>query len=310
MLRLTVDGLRTRYVTRGRAVNAVDGVSLEVAPGETVGLVGESGCGKSTLGKTIMRLLDPAEGSIRLNGRDIADLGSAALFPFRRRMQMVFQDPFGSLNPRQTIGTLLETPLKVHGLGKAAERRRRVQDILARVGLPAEAAGRYPHEFSGGQRQRIGIARALVLEPELIICDEPVSALDLSIQAQILNLLVDLKRDLGLSYLFISHDLSVVRYFTDRVLVMYLGRIVESAGHAELWRTPRHPYTRALLASVPQPDPAQRHERAELRGELTRAEAGGCRFRARCPLAFDRCAVEDPALRVVAPGHALACHLA
>jgi peptide/nickel transport system ATP-binding protein len=307
---LSVDGVRTRYVTRGRVLNAVDGVSLEVNPGETVGLVGESGCGKSTLGKTILRLLDPIEGSIRIRGNEISDLGQYALLPFRRRMQMVFQDPYGSLNPRQTVGTLLATPLKVHGMGRQAERRRRVRDIMSRVGLPAAALDRYPHEFSGGQRQRIGIARALILEPDLVVCDEPVSALDLSIQAQILNLLVDLKRDLGLSYLFISHDLSVVRYFADRVLVMYLGRIVESAGHAELWRQARHPYTRALLAAVPRPDPDRPRGPVALRGELSSAEAGGCRFRARCPDAVGRCASEKPALRMVAPGHLAACHLA
>ena len=213
MALLSVDGLRTRYVTRGRVLNAVDGVSLDVDLGETVGLVGESGCGKSTLGKTILRLLDPVEGSIRIRGNEISDLGQYALLPFRRRMQMVFQDPYGSLNPRQTVARLLTTPLKVHGVRGRAERRRRVRDIVSRVGLPVEALDRYPHEFSGGQRQRIGVARALILEPDLIVCDEPVSALDLSIQAQILNLLVDLKRDLGLSYLFISHDLSVVRVF-------------------------------------------------------------------------------------------------
>jgi peptide/nickel transport system ATP-binding protein len=307
---LSVDGLRTRYTTRGRAFHAVDGVSLQVTPGETVGLVGESGCGKSTLGKTILRLLDPVEGSISLQGHDISKLGQFALMPYRRRMQMVFQDPFGSLNPRQTVRVLLETPLKVHGLSNRAERRRQVRDIVDRVGLPEQTLDRYPHEFSGGQRQRIGIARALVLSPRLVICDEPVSALDLSIQAQILNLLVDLKRDLGLSYLFISHDLSVVRYFADRVLVMYLGRIVESADYAALWRTPRHPYTRALLAAVPQPDPDRLRNPVALRGELTQAGAGGCRFRARCPAAFDRCTVEDPALRDVAPGHQAACHLA
>ncbi len=307
---LSVDGLRARYVTRGHVVNAVDGVSLEVSPGETLGLVGESGCGKSTLGKTILRLLDPVEGSIRLSGHEISELSQYALLPFRRRMQMVFQDPFGSLNPRQTVGTLLTTPLKVHRRGNRAERRRRVHDILSRVGLPTEALDRYPHEFSGGQRQRIGIARALVLEPELVVCDEPVSALDLSIQAQILNLLVDLKSQLGLSYLFISHDLSVVRYFADRVLVMYLGRIVESAGHAALWREPRHPYTKALLAAVPQPDPERRRGPVALRGELSAADTGGCRFRGRCPHAIDRCASEDPVLRKVATGHLVACHLA
>jgi peptide/nickel transport system ATP-binding protein len=310
MALLSVDGLRTRYVSRGRVLNAVDGVSLDVGQGETVGLVGESGCGKSTLGKTILRLLDPVEGSIRIRGHEISDLGQHALLPFRRRMQMVFQDPYGSLNPRQTVGALLTTPLKVHGLGHRAERRRRVRDIVSRVGLPVEALDRYPHEFSGGQRQRIGIARALILEPDLIVCDEPVSALDLSIQAQILNLLVDLRRDLGLSYLFISHDLSVVRYFADRVLVMYLGRIVESAGHATLWRQPRHPYTRALLAAVPRPDPERPRGPVALLGELTASDAGGCRFRARCPDAVSRCALEEPPLRAVAPGHLAACHLA
>jgi peptide/nickel transport system ATP-binding protein len=307
---LSVDGLRTRFVTRGHTINAVDGVSLDVDHGETVGLVGESGCGKSTLGKTILRLLDPLEGSIRIRGKEIADLGQYALLPFRCHMQMVFQDPFGSLNPRQTVGRLLTTPLKVHGRGDRPERRRRVLDIVSRVGLSAEALDRYPHEFSGGQRQRIGIARALVLEPELIICDEPVSALDLSIQAQILNLLVDLKRNLGMSYLFISHDLSVVRYFADRVLVMYLGRIVESAGHAALWREPRHPYTRALLAAAPWPDPERPRDAVALRGELSSSEPGGCRFRTRCPHAISRCETEEPVLRAVAHGHFAACHLA
>jgi peptide/nickel transport system ATP-binding protein len=307
---LSVDGLRTRYIVRGKPFNAVDGVSLDVGPGETVGLVGESGCGKSTLGKTILRLLDPVDGSIRLCGNELADISQHALLPFRRRMQMVFQDPFGSLNPRQSIGTLLTTPLKVHGVRGRAARRARVLQILDRTGLPASAVSRYPHEFSGGQRQRIGIARALVLEPELVVCDEPVSALDLSIQAQILNLLVDLKREMNLSYLFISHDLSVVRYFADRVLVMYLGRVVESATHAALWREPKHPYTSALLAAVPHTDPDHRRAAPALRGELTAAAAGGCRFRARCPHAFDRCAVDDPPLRQVAPDHLAACHLA
>ncbi|NMJ41560.1 ATP-binding cassette domain-containing protein [Roseomonas sp. JC162] len=305
---LSVDNLHTRYVSRGRTVTAVDGVSLTVAAGETVGLVGESGCGKSTLGKTILRLVDPAEGSIRIAGQEIATLGQRALAPLRRNMQMVFQDPYGSLNPRQTVGTLLETPLKVHGMGSRRERRAQVLDILARVGLPPDAAARYPHEFSGGQRQRIGIARALVLKPQLVICDEPVSALDLSIQAQILNLLVALKRDLGLSYLFISHDLSVVRYFADRVLVMYLGRIVESADHATLWRDPRHPYTRALLSAVPVADPTYPRAPVAMRGEVSSGPATGCRFRTRCPIAIDRCAVEDPMLNDLGGQHRVACH--
>lgn len=305
---LSVDNLHTRYVSRGRTVTAVDGVSLTVAAGETVGLVGESGCGKSTLGKTILRLVDPAEGSIRIAGQEIATLGQRALAPLRRNMQMVFQDPYGSLNPRQTVGTLLETPLKVHGMGSRRERRAQMLDILARVGLPPDAAARYPHEFSGGQRQRIGIARALVLKPQLVICDEPVSALDLSIQAQILNLLVALKRDLGLSYLFISHDLSVVRYFADRVLVMYLGRIVESADHATLWRDPRHPYTRALLSAVPVADPTHPRASVAMRGEVSSGPATGCRFRTRCPIAIDRCAIEDPMLSDLGGQHRVACH--
>ena len=307
---LSVEALHTRYLSRGQTVHAVDGVSLSVGAGETVGLVGESGCGKSTLGKSILRLVDAASGSIRLGGHELSGLRPHAMLPFRRRMQMVFQDPLGSMNPRQTVGTLLQTPLKVHGVRGRTVRRARALEMVSRVGLPADALDRYPHEFSGGQRQRIGIARALALRPELVVCDEPVSALDLSIQAQILNLLVDLKRELGLSYLFISHDLSVVRYFADRVLVMYLGRIVESAGHEALWREPRHPYTRALLAAVPQPVPGRARPPVALRGELGAPVPDGCRFRPRCPLAFDRCAAEDPALREVAPGHSAACHLA
>ena len=307
---LSVENLRTSYTSRGHTLHAVDGVSLDVKEHETVGLVGESGCGKSTLGKTIVRLLQPSGGAIRLDGQDISQLDEKALRPVRRSVQMVFQDPFGSLNPRQRVSSILDTPLKVHGISDKSERRRRILDIIGRISIPEEALQRYPHEFSGGQRQRIGIARALVLRPKLVVCDEPVSALDLSIQAQILNLLVDLKKDLGLSYLFISHDLSVVRYFADRVLVMYLGRIVESADHATLWRNPRHPYTRALLASIPSarkgnaPAPT-------LKGEVGHgAPEGGCRFRMRCPIAVDRCATEDPALRTLGSGNAVACHLA
>jgi peptide/nickel transport system ATP-binding protein len=310
MALLSVENLRTSYTSHGHTLHAVDGVSLEVNEHETVGLVGESGCGKSTLGKTIVRLLRPSAGSIRLDGEDISTANERSLREVRRSMQMVFQDPFSSLNPRQRVATLLDTPLKVHGITDKRERARRILDITSRISIPPEALQRYPHEFSGGQRQRIGIARALVLRPKLIVCDEPVSALDLSIQAQILNLLVDLKKDLGLSYLFISHDLSVVRYFADRVLVMYLGRIVESADHATLWRNPRHPYTRALLASVPSAGKAKSSAPA-LKGEISHAApAGGCRFRARCPIAVERCATDDPALRKLADGHAAACHLA
>ena len=295
---LEVRGLRTLY---GRNA-AVDGVDLDVAAGETVGLVGESGCGKSSLGKTVLRLVPAASGSVRLDGTDLLPLGNRALIPFRRRMQMVFQDPSASLNPRQTVRTLLETPLKVHGV---PDRAARVGAMLDRVGLPHDALSRLPHEFSGGQRQRIGIARALVLRPDLLVLDEPVSALDVSVQAGILNLLVELKREFGLAFLFISHDLGVVRYVADRVLVMYAGRIVESARYDALFATPRHPYTAALLASVP----GAGARTAPLRGELSRP-AEGCRFRTRCPRAVPRCATEDPALRPVADGHLAACHLA
>jgi peptide/nickel transport system ATP-binding protein len=306
---LSVENLRTSYTSHGHTLHAVDGVSLEVGEHETVGLVGESGCGKSTLGKTIVRLLRPSEGAIHLNGEDISQLGERSLRTVRRTVQMVFQDPFGSLNPRQRVGTILDTPLKVHGVRDSKERRRRILEITGKLSIPQEALQRYPHEFSGGQRQRIGIARALVLRPRLVVCDEPVSALDLSIQAQILNLLVDLKKDLGLAYLFISHDLSVVRYFADRVLVMYLGRIVESADHATLWRNPRHPYTRALLASIPSAKPG-RKPAVVLAGEVGQGiPEQGCRFRTRCPVAVKRCETDDPALRKLPDGNAVACHL-
>ena len=311
MALLSVRDLHTRYAVGRQVLRAVDGVSFEVERGETVGLVGESGCGKSTLGKTILRLVPSAEGAIDLDGTDITRLGDRALAPHRRRMQMIFQDPFGSLNPRQTIRTVLDTALKVHNLGSGAQRAQRMDEIVARVGLPADSLDRYPHEFSGGQRQRIGIARALILQPALIVCDEPVSALDVSIQAQILNLLVDLKRDLGLSYLFISHDLSVVRYFADRVLVMYLGRIVESASHATLWRDPRHPYTRALFAAVPSTDPTHKRSAPPIKGELNTTDVpSGCRFYSRCPMAAERCRAEEPALKPVGEGHHAACHFA
>jgi peptide/nickel transport system ATP-binding protein len=307
---LSVENLRTSYTSRGHTLHAVDGVSLEIGENETVGLVGESGCGKSTLGKTIVRLLRPSEGAIRLNGEDISQFGERSLQPVRRTMQMVFQDPFGSLNPRQRVGTILDTPLKVHGVRDAKARRRRILEIIGKISLPEAALQRYPHEFSGGQRQRIGIARALVLRPKLVVCDEPVSALDLSIQAQILNLLVDLKKDFGLAYLFISHDLSVVRYFADRVLVMYLGRIVESADHATLWRNPRHPYTRALLASIPSAK-LDKKPAAVLTGEAGQGvPERGCRFRTRCPVAVKQCETDDPALRKLPDGSAVACHLA
>jgi peptide/nickel transport system ATP-binding protein len=308
MALLSVSDLKTSYLSGANVVHAVDGVSLDIHAGETVGLVGESGCGKSTLGKTILRLVEPRSGQIVFDGTDLGSLSGSRLRAYRRRLQMVFQDPFASLNPRQTIGDILIAPLKVHGLGHRDERRRRVEDMLGRVGLPPSAVSRYPHEFSGGQRQRLGIARALILGPELVICDEPVSALDLSIQAQILNLLAAMKREFKLSLLFISHDLSVIRYFADRVLVMYLGRIVETGTHRQIWQRPLHPYTRALIDAVP--DPARRRYAAPLAGDLPNAEdvTGGCRFQPRCPLATSLCKQQDPQLRQAGDGRTVACH--
>ncbi|RVM20694.1 ABC transporter ATP-binding protein [Sinorhizobium meliloti] len=307
---ISASNLKTHYKTRDGLLRSVDGVDLVVERGETVGLVGESGCGKSTLGKTLLRLVDPTAGRIEFKGQDITALDQGRLRNVRKSIQMIFQDPFASLNPRHTIGEILEAPLIVHKAGSPPERRRTVASIVAKVGLPADAINRYPHEFSGGQRQRIGIARALLLNPELIVCDEPVSALDLSIQAQILNLLVEMKKEFGLSYLFISHDLSVVRYFCDRVLVMYLGRVVESADNETLWSDPRHPYTRALMAAVP--DPSRPRQAAPLGGELPSPSniPPGCRFHTRCPLATELCRVAEPEFRAIKPGHRVACHVA
>ncbi|CCM76796.1 ABC transporter ATP-binding protein [Rhizobium mesoamericanum] len=305
---LSVDRLSTHYVGAAGTVRAVDGVSLEIAEGETVALVGESGCGKSTLGKSLVRLVDPSSGNVTFKGRDVTAMAGRELQSVRRSIQMIFQDPFASLNPRHTIRSILTAPLAVHGIGERKQRDAIAAKMVAHVGLPADSLDRYPHEFSGGQRQRIGIARALILQPELVICDEPVSALDLSIQAQILNLLVEMKTERSLSYLFISHDLSVVRYFADRVLVMYLGRIVESAPTSELWTGAKHPYTRALLAAVP--DPSRRKKAAPITGDLPSPHnpPSGCRFHTRCPLATDICRAEDPAFRQFGSGHAAACH--
>ncbi len=305
---LSVDRLSTHYPGAAGTVRAVDGVSLDLAEGETVALVGESGCGKSTLGKSLVRLVDPSSGSVTFKGKDVTAMAGRELRSVRRSIQMIFQDPFASLNPRQTIRTILTAPLAVHGIGERKQREAIAAQMVAHVGLPADSLDRYPHEFSGGQRQRIGIARALILQPELVICDEPVSALDLSIQAQILNLLVEMKTELSLSYLFISHDLSVVRYFADRVLVMYLGRIVESAPTSELWKGAKHPYTQALLAAVP--DPSRRKQAAPITGDLPSPHnpPAGCRFHTRCPLATDICRSEDPAFRQFGSGHAAACH--
>ena len=297
-------------------VYAVDGVSLEVEAGTTYGLVGESGCGKTTLGRAVLRLVPVTGGEVWINGVDLAHLPEEEMRRSRRQAQMVFQDPLGSLDPRQNIESLLIEGLEVHGVGAGrAERRRRVLDALDAVGLPERALNRYPHEFSGGQRQRIGIARALVLEPDLIICDEPVSALDVSIQAQVLNLLEELQRERGLTYLMIAHDLAVVRHVSDAVGVMYLGALVEEAGSDALYTDPRHPYTRALVSAVPVPDPVveDTRERILLPGDLPSPAdpPPGCRFHTRCPWRQEeRCATERPELRPVGDGHRVACHYA
>ena len=293
-------------------MRAVDGVDLEVGRGETLALVGESGCGKTTTGKAILRLIDPTGGSIRFGGEEIAQHGASRLAPFRRRMQIVFQDPYASLNPRMTVGGILAAPYEIHRIGTTADRPARVAELLRTVGLPPEAARRYPHEFSGGQRQRIGIARALALEPELIIGDEPVSALDVSIQAQVINLMKRLQAERGLAYIMISHNLAVVSHVADRVAVMYLGRVVETAPREALFFDARHPYTQALLSAVPEPVPGRRRARQVLQGDVPSPAKPpkGCHFHPRCPIAQPRCAEEVPLPRVVAPGHAVACHLA
>jgi oligopeptide transport system ATP-binding protein len=304
----------------GRVVNwvrAVDDVSFAIAPGETLGLVGESGCGKTTCGRAILRLIEPTEGEVTFDHQPVRALEGEALRALRREMQIIFQDPYGSLNPRMTVGGIVGEGLTVHRIGTRAERQARVAQLLDQVGLAPEHVNRYPHEFSGGQRQRIGIARALAVNPRFIVCDEPVSALDVSIQAQIVNLLAELRARLGLAYLFISHDLSVVEYISDRVAVMYLGEIVETAPTARLFKRPLHPYTQALLAAVPVMDPASKRERIRLEGDVPTPlnPPTGCRFHPRCPAArrfgiLARCNAESPRAIEPEPGHVVRCHAA
>jgi len=293
-------------------VYAVDGVSFQIGRGETLGLVGESGCGKSTVGRTLLKLLEPTDGQIVVNGTDITRLGAAEMLPYRRQMQMIYQDPYASLNPRMSAGEIVGEPLVIHRVGGAQERRDRVAHLFDKVGLRPELMHIYPHEFSGGQRQRIGIARALALNPELIVGDEPVSALDVSIQAQIINLLIDLQDELKLSYLFVAHDLAVVEHISHRVAVMYLGRIVELTDKTSLFETPLHPYTEALLSAVPIPKArAKGRRRVILTGDVPSPinPPPGCHFHARCPYAMARCRTEVPALREILPGHWASCHL-
>jgi oligopeptide/dipeptide ABC transporter ATP-binding protein len=306
-----VRGLLKHFPVEGSddLVRAVDGVSFEILKGETLGLVGESGCGKSTVGRCILRLIEPTAGEINFDGRDVRAMGSRELRVLRREMQIIFQDPYASLNPRLRVRSIVGEPLLIHGMTDKEERRTRVGELLSRVGLDPDYMNRYPHEFSGGQRQRIGIARALALNPKLIVADEPVSALDVSVQAQVVNLLQDLQAEFGLTYLFISHGLAVVEHISTRVAVMYLGRIVEVASAEGLYAKPLHPYTKALLSAIPIPDPKRKRERIILSGDVPTPinPPSGCRFRTRCPIAIAECARIDPDLREISAGHTVAC---
>jgi oligopeptide/dipeptide ABC transporter ATP-binding protein len=316
---LEVDDLKMHFPVREGLLlrshkfnRAVDGVSLRIGPGETLGLVGESGCGKSTLGRCIARLYRPTAGMIRFQGQDITGMGGRSLRPMRQNIQMIFQDPMESLNARHTVGDILEEPFVVQRMGDRAWRSKRVTELLNIVGLPARSVTRYPFEFSGGQRQRIGIARAIALNPKLVICDEPVSALDVSIQSQILNLLVDLQQEFNLSYLFIAHDLAVVKHVSDRVAIMYLGKIIETADSETIYRDARHPYTQSLISAIPVPDPHHQPSRQILQGDVPSPinPPTGCHFHPRCPIAEARCKQQVPALRELGAAHLGACHLA